>query len=114
VEVALKMTLQYWQNLGHPEKKSIVALEHAYHGDTVGAMSVSAPSGFTEPFSSFLFPVHHVHSAYCYRCPVGKVRTSCDIDCVAQFACLLEEKGDKIAAVIVEPLLQGAGGMIVH
>jgi adenosylmethionine-8-amino-7-oxononanoate aminotransferase len=114
VEVALKMALQYWQNLGHPEKKTIVALEHAYHGDTVGAMSVSAGSGFTEPFSGFLFPVQRVHSAYCYRCPVGKVRASCDIDCVEELARLLEEKGAEIAAVIVEPLLQGAGGMIVH
>jgi adenosylmethionine-8-amino-7-oxononanoate aminotransferase len=114
VEVSLKMALQYWQNVGHPEKKAIIALEHAYHGDTAGAMSVSAKSAFTEPFSSFLFPVERVHSAYCYRCPVGKVRSSCEIDCVEQLARLLEEKGDKIAALIMEPLLQGAGGMIVH
>ena len=114
VEVALKMAVQYWQNVGQPGKTSIVALEHAYHGDTVGAMSVSADSSFTDPFRGFLFPVHRVHSAYCYRCPVGKVRASCAIDCVEQLAQLLEQKSDEIAAVIVEPLLQGAGGMIVH
>lgn len=114
VEVALKMAVQYWQNTGRPEKRSIVALEHAYHGDTVGAMSVGADSGFNEPFRSLLFPVHHVHSAYCYRCPVGKTRATCKIDCVEQLEELLSEKHGEIAAVIVEPLLQGAGGMIVH
>jgi adenosylmethionine---8-amino-7-oxononanoate aminotransferase len=114
VEVALKMAVQYWQNVGHPEKKAIVALEHAYHGDTVGAMSVNADSSFTEPFRDLRFPVHRIHSAYCYRCPVGKVRATCHIECVDQFAQLLAEKHGEIAAVIVEPLLQGAGGMIVH
>jgi adenosylmethionine---8-amino-7-oxononanoate aminotransferase len=114
VEVALKMAVQYWQNVGRTEKRWIVALEHAYHGDTVGAMSVGADSGFNEPFRSLLFPVHRVHSAYCYRCPVGKKRATCRIDCVDQLEKLLEEKHREIAAVIVEPLLQGAGGMIVH
>jgi adenosylmethionine-8-amino-7-oxononanoate aminotransferase len=114
VEVALKMALQYWQNVGHPEKRSIVALEHAYHGDTVGAMSVGAESTFTDAFRDLLFPVQRVHSAYCYRCPVGKTRATCDIDCVGKLEKLLEEKHEEIAAVIVEPLLQGAGGMIVH
>ncbi|HXU47441.1 MAG TPA: adenosylmethionine--8-amino-7-oxononanoate transaminase [Candidatus Binatia bacterium] len=114
VEVALKIAVQYWANVNRPKKRSIVALDHAYHGDTVGAMSVGAESAFNEPFRSLLFPVHRVHSAYCYRCPVGKQRESCNIDCTEQLARLLEEKNNEIAAVIVEPLLQGAGGMIVH
>lgn len=114
VEVAIKMAVQYWKNVGKPEKNAIVALEHAYHGDTVGAMSVGDDSGFTESFHSLLFPVHRVHSAYCYRCPVGKTRATCNIDCAEQLRRLLEEKHERIAAVIVEPLLQGAGGMIVH
>jgi adenosylmethionine---8-amino-7-oxononanoate aminotransferase len=114
VEVAIKMAAQYWRNAGHPEKKAIVALEHAYHGDTVGAMSVSADSGFNDPFRDWRFPVHRVHSAYCYRCPVNKTRDCCEIDCLDQLVRLLEQKDREIAAVIVEPLLQGAGGMIVH
>jgi adenosylmethionine---8-amino-7-oxononanoate aminotransferase len=114
VEVALKMAVQYWKNIGRPEKKAIVALDHAYHGDTVGAMSVGATSSFTDPFRELLFAVHRVHSAYCYRCPVGKTRATCSIDCVDQLQGLLEEKHGEIAAVVVEPLLQGAGGMIVH
>jgi adenosylmethionine---8-amino-7-oxononanoate aminotransferase len=114
VEVALKMAVQYWKNVGSPEKRSIVALEHAYHGDTIGAMSVSADSAFTDPFSDLRFPILRAHSAYCYRCPVGKARSSCHVECVDRLARLLEEKAGEIAAVIVEPLLQGAGGMIVH
>jgi adenosylmethionine-8-amino-7-oxononanoate aminotransferase len=114
VEVALKIAVQYWENVGQPAKRSIVALEHAYHGDTVGAMSVSADSGFTQSFRQLLFPVHRVHSAYCYRCPVGKTRATCSIECLGKLAQLLEEKHGEIAALIVEPLLQGAGGMIIH
>jgi len=102
VEVALKMAVQYWQNIGRPAKRGIVALDHAYHGDTVGAMSVGATSAFSDPFRNFLFPVHRVHSAYCYRCPVGKARATCSIDCVDKLRRLLEEKHGEIAAVIVE------------
>ncbi len=114
VEVAMKLAVQHFSNSGRPEKKEIVALEHGYHGDTAGAMSASDDSPFTDPFRSMRFPVHRVHSAYCYRCPVGLKRETCHIECVDQLATLLEERGPHIAAVIVEPLLQAAGGMIVH
>lgn len=114
VEVALKLAVQHFSNAGRSEKREFVALEHGYHGDTAGAMSVSDDSPFTDPFRSMRYPVHRVHSAYCYRCPVGLRRESCHIECAGQLETLLEERGDKIAAVIVEPLLQAAGGMIVH
>ncbi len=114
VEVALKLAVQHFGNLSRPEKREIVALEHGYHGDTAGAMSVSDESPFTQPFQSMRYPVHRVHSAYCYRCPVGLKRETCHIECVQQLDALLAERAGQIAAVIVEPLLQGAGGMIVH
>lgn len=114
VEVALKLALQYWRNSGHPEKRRVVALEHAYHGDTLGAMSVSDDSPFTAAFEPLRFPVLRTHSAYCAHCPVGLTRATCKIECLDQLEQLLKEKGHEIAAVIVEPLLQGAGGMIVH
>jgi len=60
------------------------------------------------------FQVHRVHSAYCYRCPVGLERETCHIECVQQLETLLAERADRIAAMIVEPLLQAAGGMILH
>lgn len=114
VEVALKLAVQHFQNTGRPEKTEIVALAHGYHGDTAGAMSVSDESPFTEPFRGMRYAVHRVHSAYCYRCPVGRKRESCHIECIQQLEALLSERGERIAAIIVEPLLQGAGGMIMH
>ena len=114
VEVALKMAVQYFGNQGRSEKREIVALRHGYHGDTAGAMSASDDSPFTDAFRSMRYPVHRVHSAYCYRCPVGLQRATCQIECVQQLESLLATRSDQIAAVIVEPLLQGAGGMIVH
>jgi len=114
VEVALKLTVQYWANKRRPEKQEIIALDHAYHGDTAGAMSVSDDSGFNAPFSRLRFPVHRVRSAYCVRCPVGKRRNECAIDCLESLRATLEQSSQRIAAMVVEPLLQGAGGMIVH
>jgi adenosylmethionine---8-amino-7-oxononanoate aminotransferase len=114
VEVALKMAVQFWWNQGNREKRKFVALEHAYHGDTVGAMSVGEDSSFVAAFDSLRFPVYRVPSAYCFRCPVGKKRQTCNIDCVDPLEQLLKEKHQEIAAVIVEPMLQAAGGMIIH
>ena len=114
VEVALKMAVQFWWNQGNRSKRKFVALEHAYHGDTAGAMSVGEDSSFVAAFDSMRFAVHRVPSAYCFRCPVGKTRATCKIDCVEPLELLLEQSHDEIAAVIVEPLLQAAGGMIVH
>jgi adenosylmethionine---8-amino-7-oxononanoate aminotransferase len=114
VEVALKMAVQFWWNQGNRDKRKFVALEHAYHGDTAGAMSVGEDSLFVAAFGSLRFPVHRAPSAYCYRCPVGKKRETCNIDCVEPLERLLEEQHGEIAAVIVEPMLQAAGGMIVH
>jgi adenosylmethionine-8-amino-7-oxononanoate aminotransferase len=114
VEVALKLALQYWKNIGRPQKQKIVALENAYHGDTVGAMSVSDDSPFTAAFDSLRISVLRTHSASCAHCPVGLVRATCHIECLNKLEQLLIEHGNEIAVVIVEPLLQGAGGMIVH
>jgi adenosylmethionine-8-amino-7-oxononanoate aminotransferase len=113
VEVALKLACQYWGNRGESSRRSFVALHHAYHGDTVGAMSASDDSIFTRPFASMLFTVHRAHAPYCYRCPLGLERASCAIECLADLEQVLMEHGNTIAGVLVEPMLQGAGGMIV-
>jgi len=113
VEVALKMAWQYWQNRGEPQRREFVALHHAFHGDTVGAMSPSEETAFSKPFSGLLFPVRRVHSPYCYRCPLGLKRQDCSIDCLSDLERVLAERKASVAAVIIEPMLQGAGGMIV-
>jgi adenosylmethionine---8-amino-7-oxononanoate aminotransferase len=100
VEVAVKMALQYHANRGS-ERSIIVALENAYHGDTFGAMSVSGRGTFTDPFSSLLFDVR--------RLPDPTTG-----DTVAALGALLEREGGAVAAIIVEPLLMGAGGMLMY
>jgi adenosylmethionine-8-amino-7-oxononanoate aminotransferase len=97
VEVAVKIALQHWVNRGAP-RRVIVALEHAYHGDTCGAMSVSARGVFTDPFAGHLFEVARLPD------PVRH-------DVVAALERLIGERQAEIAAVIVEPMLLGAGGM---
>src|SRR5262245_33164959 len=112
-EVAVKLAVQYWINRSQPQRRTIVALHYAYHGDTVGAMSVSEDSIFTRAFTPLLFQVHRADAPYCYRCPLGLERHTCRIDCLSDLEQTLERLGDTAAAVIVEPMLQGAGGMIV-
>ena len=113
VEVAIKLAVQYWRNKDQAGRRRIVALHHAYHGDTVGAMSVSEDSLFTRAFAPLLFPVDRVHPPYCYRCPLGLLRETCQIDCLSDLENTLEARRDGVAAVLVEPMLQGAGGMIM-
>jgi adenosylmethionine-8-amino-7-oxononanoate aminotransferase len=114
VEVALKMSLQSWRNLGREERTGFVCLDHGYHGDTTGCMSVSGVDAFLRAFRPILFPARRVPSPYCYRCPVGKTYPGCGASCVDALGEALREGGETVAAVILEPLLLGAGGMIVY
>jgi adenosylmethionine-8-amino-7-oxononanoate aminotransferase len=114
VEVALKMSFQYWHNTGRGGKTKFVSLDFAFHGDTVGSMSVSGVDLFNEVFSPLFFPSFKVPSPYCYRCPVGKSRESCEIECSEPLEKLLKERNEEICAVILEPLVLAAGGMIVY
>lgn len=97
VEVALKMALQYHRNRGSP-RSVVLALEDAYHGDTFGAMSVSARGVFTAPFQDHLFQVE--------RLPAPG-----DPDLLTALDAILDRRGSDVAAIIVEPMVQGAAGM---
>jgi adenosylmethionine-8-amino-7-oxononanoate aminotransferase len=110
VEVALKMAYQFWQNRGE-ERRTFVALNHAYHGDTFGAMAASDDSAFTRAFRPLLFNVMRAESPYAYKCSSCDAR--CNLRCAVSLETILEQNHRRIAAVIVEPMLQGAGGMIV-
>jgi adenosylmethionine-8-amino-7-oxononanoate aminotransferase len=114
VEVALKMSLQYWRNVGEEGRTAFVCLDRGYHGDTAGCMSVSGVEAFLRAFRPILFPARRIPAPYCYRCPVGKEYPSCGVSCLAALGDALREGGRAVAAVILEPLLLGAGGMIVY
>lgn len=114
VEVALKLSFQCWQNKGKPKKTKFIALDYGYHGDSIGTMSVSGVDLFNKVFSPLFFSSFKVPSPYCYRCPVGKDRAACDIDCIAPLERLLTEKSKVISAIILEPMVLAAGGMIVY
>src|SRR2546422_1417798 len=102
VEVALKMAYQHWKNRGEAHRQLFVALEHAYHGDTFGAMAAGGVSLFQEKFQDLLFEVRRARSPSRHQ---GKQGQSLDE--------ILAREGERVAAVIIEPMLQGAGGMLV-
>jgi len=114
VETAIKMSVQYWANKGYKNKNKIISLDMAYHGDTVGAMSLSGVDLFNKVFSPLFFKTYKIPTPYCYRCPFGKERESCSIDCIEPLKKLLKKRSEEICAIILEPLLLGAAGMIIY
>jgi len=113
VEVALKMSFQYWKNKDKPEKTKFVYLENGYHGDTLGAVSVGGIDLFHSAFKELLFDTYKAPSYYCYRCPLNKTYPSCNIACAGEVEKILSEHHSEICAIILEPYVQAAGGMIV-
>jgi adenosylmethionine-8-amino-7-oxononanoate aminotransferase len=113
VEVALKIALQYWALRGE-QRTEFVGLSGSYHGDTLGAMAVGMipqyHTLFHERFKGFSFSL----SPYCYRCPLGLDKQTCEAQCVESLETLLSEHGDRVAGCIFEPMVQGAAGMRVY
>ncbi len=114
VEVALKLSFQYWQNKKAKRKNKFVSLSLGYHGDTIGAMSVSGVDLFNKRFSSLFFDAYKVMSPYCYRCPLKQEYPSCNIACSLPLEALLKKKAAEIAAIILEPMVMCSSGMIVY
>lgn len=109
VEVALKMAFQYWNSQGNSQKNKILAFSKGYHGDTFGAMSVCDP--VTGMHSAFEGILHKNIFADAPRCAYGK---PWDEEYISDFALKLEQNHEDIAAVIIEPVVQGAGGMRIY
>ncbi|MBS91616.1 MAG: adenosylmethionine--8-amino-7-oxononanoate transaminase [Rickettsiales bacterium] len=108
VEIAMKVAIQYWYNKGR-KKKKFLSMKGNYHGDTFGAMSVGFTSGFYDPFKDFLFDSKFISFPSIWE---GKNDIEKDEDyTLSQIDRVLSENKDEIAAVILEPLIQGAGGM---
>jgi adenosylmethionine-8-amino-7-oxononanoate aminotransferase len=113
VEIALKMAYQYWRHKQAPERKIFVHLNNAYHGDTVGAMSVGGIDVFRETFDKLLFETVAVPEPYVYRSPISDDPTTVRDHCLSEMENVLRRYSGQIAGIILEPLIQGAGGMIV-
>jgi adenosylmethionine-8-amino-7-oxononanoate aminotransferase len=113
VEVALKIAFQYCRLTGRPEKTQFIGLADAYHGDTLGAVSVGGHDLFHSRFAPLLFPVRHTPTPHPYADPSRDPIVTRD-RCLAALDALLATEAQKTAAVILEPLVQGAAGMIVH
>lgn len=109
VEVALKLAFQYWRNLGLTDKRLFLKLANAYHGDTLGAVSVGGIPLFHEIYRPLLFDTLEAPAPYCYRCPH---REDCSLQCLEVLEELVATHHRELAAVILEPLMQGAAGMI--
>lgn len=110
VEVAIKIALQFWQNKCQPRSR-VLALEGGYHGDTVGAMSLGRSSGFFNAFQNWMFSVETVAVAHTWT---GHDPTSEEDRVLSELGVLFAERGRDFAALIVEPLVQGACGMRFH
>ena len=109
VEAALKMAYQYWQLRGRREKRRFLKLKEGYHGDTLGAVSVGGIDLFHATYRPLLFDTLAAPAPYCYRC---QDRENCREQCLEEMVRLVEEHYGELAAVILEPVMQGAGGMI--
>ncbi len=112
VEVALKMAAQYWRNQGQEDRTLFVSMTNSYHGDTFGTMAVGGSPVFHTNFSPFFFPTRHFN---CVRKDSRDTAPAASLEAGGDGSLeeILEREGDKVAAVIIEPKLQGAGGMIV-
>ncbi len=110
VEIALKLAVVYWRRRGRPEKRVLVSMRNAYHGDTVGAVSVGGIDLFHSEFEPLLFPTRKVSYPYAYRFDGSE--DECARACLAELEHDLDARGSETAAVVVEPIVQAAAGMI--
>jgi adenosylmethionine---8-amino-7-oxononanoate aminotransferase len=116
VEIGVKMAFQYQKQTGHPEKTKFICFDNAYHGDTVGAMSVGGIDIYHDTYSPLLFPTIKAPSTYCYRCSLSAAgdSKSCGLLCLKELERLMQLHAHELAGLVIEPSVQGAGGMIVQ
>lgn len=114
IEIALKMSLQFWQQNGYPDKTQFIALEHGYHGETIGSLSVTDIPLFSQQFQAMLVKQIKIPSpAHLFK-PNNISAIDHENDCLAKLESLLEKQHQNICAMIVEPLVQGATGMAMY
>ncbi|MGE5190350.1 MAG: adenosylmethionine--8-amino-7-oxononanoate transaminase [Gemmatimonadota bacterium] len=114
MEIAIKMAFQYWRQRGSGEGRTeFLTLSEAYHGDTIGSVSAGGIDLFHKIFRPLLFSTRRIPTPHCYRCPYGLSRGSCALACADRMEEEVRSRRGTLAAAIVEPLVQGAAGMLV-
>ena len=115
VEVALKMAFQFWKQSSKKDskKKKFISLKNGYHGDTIGSVSVGGIDLFHGIYRPLLFPTLKVESPYCYRCPIHQTFPQCGVECLNLLEETMKRHHSETAGFVLEPIVQGAGGMIV-
>ncbi|MHC1581841.1 MAG: adenosylmethionine--8-amino-7-oxononanoate transaminase [Candidatus Syntropharchaeia archaeon] len=111
VEIALKISFQYWKNEG-VKRERFISLKEAYHGDTLGAMGVGGIDIYREIFDPLLFRPIQIDPPYCYRCPFEKEKGDCNFECISAIEEAIEKYSEDVCAVILESGILGAAGMI--
>ena len=114
IEAAMKVSFQYHEQTGNPQKTKYMALTEAYHGETIGALSAGDCDLYTKLYKPILMDIIRIEGPDCYRCPYGKNRENCKCECAQKAEVQFEKYGNETAAIIVEPLLQGSAGMKVY
>jgi len=114
VEVALKMSFHYWQNVGKPAKTRFIALGNGYHGETLGALSVGDVALYRSTYAPLLLTPITVSSPDCFNAEPGESWAEYSRRAFTHMAEALETQADEVCAVIIEPLVQCAGGMRMH
>ncbi|MDY6321832.1 MAG: adenosylmethionine--8-amino-7-oxononanoate transaminase [Succinivibrio sp.] len=114
VEMCLKLAFQYQAQTGHPERIRFACLSEGYHGETIGALSVGSMDLYAKLYRPMMMNNLHIRAPDCFRCPCGKQRGHCKCECLKFAEQAFAGHGAELAALIVEPLLQGAAGMRVY
>ncbi|UCD59282.1 MAG: adenosylmethionine--8-amino-7-oxononanoate transaminase [Candidatus Hydrogenedentota bacterium] len=117
VEVGLKMAFQFWQQHrdgSYKERTKFICFENAYHGDTIGSVGVGGIDLFHELYRPLLMDSIRVPAPYCYRCQLGLEKDACDMACIERVERVLKDHAHEVAALVIEPLVFAAGGIIVQ
>jgi len=116
VEIALKIAFQYWQQKGpeYQRKTGFLSLAGAYHGDTIGSVSVGGIDLFHTIYKPLLFHTRKLESPHCYRCEYGLTYPECQKTCFMHAERTIQKYASVTAALIIEPLVQGAAGMLIQ
>lgn len=114
IECAMKMSFQYHYQTGNPQKKRFMALTGAYHGETIGALSIGGVDLYSQIYKPVLLDVIRIDGPDCYRCPYGMKCENCNAECFEKAEKAFAQYGNETCAMVVEPLLQGSAGMKIY